>query len=92
MLESPPLARAPETGLNLVGDEQGAVLAAERLCPLEVIVRGEMDTFALHGLHDEGGHVAPTQGLLQGGQVAEVNPLGVSEERAQNPPGNWRCQ
>ncbi len=57
VLEREPLARAPEPGLDLVGDEQRAVAAAELLRGLQVALGRQRDLATLDRLDEEGGDV-----------------------------------
>ena len=53
VLEGEPFAGAAEAGLHLVADEKRAVLAAERLRAVVVIVLRELHALALHQLDDK---------------------------------------
>ena len=77
MLEAKPRAGAPKPGLDLVDDQQGAMLAAEALRAFEEFRRAQVDAaFALHDLHDDGGDLVVERRLeraeLVVGQVNHV--------------------
>ena len=65
MLAGEEAAGAAEAGLDLVGDEQRAVLAAQPLRLVQVAVVRQVDALALDRLEDEGGDVAGLQRALQ---------------------------
>jgi hypothetical protein len=57
MLHGEELAGAAEAGLDFIGDEQDAVLVAERAQLHHQFLRRDVEAaFALHGLDDDGGH------------------------------------
>ena len=55
MLDGEELAGAAQPGLDLIGDEQRPVLAAQRLNAGEVVLARQVDALALDRLDDEGG-------------------------------------
>ena len=83
VLQREPPAGAPEPGLDLVEDEQGAVAPAERLRPLQVARRHGGHEPALDRLDDEGRDVLGAQLRLQGGEVAVGNELATGQQRAE---------
>ena len=81
MLAGDEAAGAAETGLDLVGDEQRAVLAAEPLRLLQVAVVRQVDALSLDRFEDEGGDVAGLQRALQGDDVVERHAHAVAQQR-----------
>ncbi len=57
MLDRPEPAGAADAALDLVGDEQGAVLLAQALDFFQVARGGQVDAFALDRLDNERGHI-----------------------------------
>ncbi len=83
MLEREPLARAPQTGLYLVGDEHRAVAPAQLLGALQVARGRGRHHAALDRLDDEGGHVARAELRLEALQVAERDARAAWQQRAE---------
>jgi len=83
VLEGEPLARAAEAGLHLVADEERAVLAAQGLRAVVVIVLREFDALALDQFHDEGRDVALLQLVLKLCDVAHRHRFAARHERAE---------
>ena len=81
MLAGEETAGAAEAGLDLVGDEQRAVLAAQPLRLREIAVVGHVDALALDRLDDEGGDVAASQRALQRGEIVERHARAVPQQR-----------
>ena len=73
VLEAEPLTRATEGCLNLVGDEERAVLPAEFLGSGEVVVGGILDSFSLDGLKDEGGDLTGLEFLFEIFEISELH-------------------
>ncbi|MNX23551.1 hypothetical protein D3C86_535520 [compost metagenome] len=83
MLESEEAAGAAEAGLDLVGDHQHAVLAADRGgLAQEAGGRDDHAGLALDGLEEERGGVGGDGGL-QGGEIAEGDDLEARGEGAE---------
>ncbi len=83
MFKGKPLAGATQAGLYLVADEERAVLAAERLRAVVVIVPGELDALALDQFDDERGDVALLQLKLKFRQVAHGDRFAAGNERTE---------
>ena len=73
MLDREEAAGAPEAGLDLVGDEQRAVAAADLGGRLQIAVGRQVDALALDRLDDEGRASRGGQRALQRRQVVERN-------------------
>jgi hypothetical protein len=73
VLDCEEFAGAAKPGLNLVSDEQGAVLPAELLRAAQVAVVGQVDALALDRLDDEGGDRLAGQSLFERGEIVERN-------------------
>ena len=88
--EHPP--RAPEAGLDFVGDQQNAVGIADASQLGEQLRRRDVESaFALHGLDDHGSHVArlhvPAHHQIEGAQAIlhAYVPMSRREGHAKNP-------
>ena len=79
-------AGAAEAGLDLVGDEQRAVAAAERLRRSEVAVRRQRDHAALDRLDDEGRDVLRGAALPRGGRGRRTAPARSRAAAGRSPP------
>src|SRR5258708_32620906 len=67
MFGGEPFAGAGEAGLHFVGDEENAVLAADILQELEIIVRGDDEAaFAKNRFGDDGSDGFGSDGTLEG--------------------------
>src|SRR5215217_2763422 len=71
MLDGKKAAGAAKTALNLVGDEQRAVLAAEFESPGEIIVVRKDDALALDGFDDETGDLPRPEDTFQCRDIVE---------------------
>ena len=74
-------AGAAEAGLHLVGDEQRAVLPAERRGASAGSRRGHVDALALDRLDDEGGDLTRGQRLFQRRKVVERDRGAARQQR-----------
>jgi len=83
MLEAEPFAGPAEPALDLVGNEEGAMLAAEGLDLDEEIAGGIFDAFALDGLEDDGGDVAAGEEGFDAGKIADGDAMAALEVRAE---------
>src|SRR5437588_2537120 len=81
MLDREETAGTSQPGLDLIGDEQGAVTAAKLGGRLQVAVGRQVDTLALDRLDDEGSDVASVQRLFECGQVVERDADAVGQQR-----------
>src|SRR5260370_38661049 len=89
MLRSKPFSGAADSGLNFIGDEKNAVLAAHVVEDAEVVPRRhDKTTFAKHGLgnqrRDGLGSNNPLEGIFQMmpetlGGFALPSPIGLGE-------------
>ncbi len=79
-----PLAGAAEAALDLIGNQQAAVLAAQTLGFGEVAVGDDLAAFSLDGLDDEGGGLAAGEFLFQGRQIVESNPAAAGHQIAES--------
>src|SRR3954451_9345458 len=82
-------AGASQSGLNLIGNEQGAVAAAKLRDALEVIVRRYIDAFALDRFDDEGRNVARAQCFFERGKIVEGDADAVGQQRLEASPENF---
>ncbi len=83
MLEGEPFAGATQAGLHFVADKKRAVLAAEGLSAIVVIVPREFDALALDEFDDEGGDVALFQFVFELGDIAHRHGLATGDEWAE---------
>src|SRR5205807_7176207 len=67
VLEGQEPAGAPETGLNLVDDQQRAVAPAQLLGAGQIALGGDVDALALDRLDDAPGHVSAPELTLEVG-------------------------
>ncbi len=73
MLNREEFSGAANTGLDLVGDEQRAVFAAQRRRARQEVVAGNVDALALDRFDDESRDLARRQRLFEGGEIVERN-------------------
>ena len=81
VLDREEFSGAADAGLDLVGDEQRAVFAAERGGPRQEFVGGHVDALALNRLDDEGGDLTRRQRLFQCCEVVEGNLRAAGQQR-----------
>src|SRR5207244_5976068 len=67
-------AGSADSRLDLVANEQGAVLADQGLGGGQKAGWGDMDALAVDGLDEKGRHITPLQLFVKGVQVAERDP------------------
>src|SRR5262249_10157219 len=77
-------AGAPEPGLNLVGDQQGSVTAADIESPLQISVIRQIDAFALDRLDDECCDLAGGEGPVQRLQILGRNFETLRDKRTES--------
>ena len=87
VLDREEAAGAAEAGLDLVGDEQRAVLAAELGAPREVVVGRHVHALALDRLDDEGRDLARRERALERGEIVERDLDAVRQEAARSRRG-----
>src|SRR4051794_3140179 len=83
LLQREPPARASESGLNLVDDEERAVAPTELLRGLQIARGRKRDHAALDRLDDEGGDILRAQLPLQALELAERNALTARQQRTE---------
>jgi hypothetical protein len=83
VLQCEPSAGTPEPGLDLVDDEQRAVVPAKRLRGFEVTLGCKRHHAALDRLDDERSDISCAQLRFQPRQVAERNALAAGQQRAE---------
>ena len=81
MLVRPEATGTAETGLDLVGDEEGPVASAELRDGVPVLLRRDVDALALDRFDDEGRDVARTQLALEGVGVPERHRAEAGDQR-----------
>src|SRR5262245_19515394 len=81
MLNRQKAAGAAESGLDLVDDEQRAVLAAELCRAAQIAVVGNVDALALDWLDDEGREPARREHALQRRKIVERHLDAIRQER-----------
>src|SRR6266849_8259522 len=92
MFGSEPFAGAGEAGLHFIGNEENAVLAADILQELEIIVRrNDEAAFAKNGFGDDGSDGFGSDGTFEGifemmreslGRSAFLSAIGISKRNA----------
>ena len=81
VLDREEAAGAADPGLDFVGDEQRAVLPAERGGARQEFVGGHVDALALDRLDDEGGDLARRQRLLQRCEIVKRDRRAPRQQR-----------
>ena len=81
VLDREKFSGAADAGLNLVGDEQRAVFAAQRCGAGQEFVGGHVDALALDRLDDEGRDLARRQRPVERGQIIEGNRRAARQQR-----------
>src|SRR5262245_15944794 len=84
MLDREEASGAAEPTLNLVGDEQRAVTAANLCGAFQVAVGRHVDALALDRLNDEGRNVVAMQGALERRQIVEGHGRKFRQERLES--------
>ena len=80
VLKAEPFSGATESGLNFIGDKEGAVFSAELLSGGEVNVRRVFDSFALNGFKNESGDIAGAELGFEIGEVAKFYETSARQE------------
>ena len=82
MLDSEKFAGPREAGLNLIGDQEAAMPAAQLGSALKVILIREIDALALDRLNDEGRSFARSERLIKRREIVERHRDAVGHERS----------